>query len=215
MSVLSNKPGSGCNSSFSGQNSSIRATSGWDDVVYDTNIISIVNSKISLLSILKKYNVQLNEVYSASGWTHKGQCPLPDHSDKTPSFGYNSVEDRFNCFGCHRGGRAVEFFAALTQRSAQDAAKYLIQQSPDKETILQYKKFDHIRLEKIIFGYSEFILKFKRQYNFSDSAVLYAENVTWTLDVYLRKNVVTNNIDFNTVESIINKLKAQIEAYIE
>ena len=40
-----------------------------------------------------------------------GRCPLPDHEDKTPSF-YVYPPGRYWCYGCGRGGDAVdlEFF---------------------------------------------------------------------------------------------------------
>jgi hypothetical protein len=40
-----------------------------------------------------------------------GRCPLPDHEDRTPSF-YLYPPRRYYCFGCGRGGDAVdlEFF---------------------------------------------------------------------------------------------------------
>ena len=37
-----------------------------------------------------------------------GQCPLPDHQDKTPSFTVFPADDRWYCFGCNRGGDIFE-----------------------------------------------------------------------------------------------------------
>lgn len=37
-----------------------------------------------------------------------GLCPLPDHTEKTPSFSVNSEKNVFWCFGCLRGGDVVE-----------------------------------------------------------------------------------------------------------
>lgn len=39
-------------------------------------------------------------------WT--ARCPLPDHSDKTPSFVVYPETDSFFCFGCLRGGDVIE-----------------------------------------------------------------------------------------------------------
>jgi hypothetical protein len=37
-----------------------------------------------------------------------GRCPLPDHSDRTPSFTVNPEKNLFFCHGCLRGGDVVE-----------------------------------------------------------------------------------------------------------
>ena len=37
-----------------------------------------------------------------------GQCPLPDHEDKTPSFTVNPEKNVWFCHGCQRGGDVVE-----------------------------------------------------------------------------------------------------------
>jgi hypothetical protein len=37
-----------------------------------------------------------------------GQCPLPDHEDKTPSFTVNPEKNVWFCHGCLRGGDVVE-----------------------------------------------------------------------------------------------------------
>jgi CHC2-type zinc finger protein len=50
------------------------------------------------------------EPFGGRAW-FTGRCALPDHEDKTPSF-YIYPPGRFHCYGCGRGGDAVdlEFF---------------------------------------------------------------------------------------------------------
>jgi hypothetical protein len=47
------------------------------------------------------------EVPSAKGWMH---CPFGDHEDRTPSF--QVLSSHWRCFGCQRGGSAIDFGAA-------------------------------------------------------------------------------------------------------
>lgn len=44
--------------------------------------------------------------YGGDRW--KASCPLPDHDDKTPSFVVYADQGRWWCFGCGRGGDAVD-----------------------------------------------------------------------------------------------------------
>jgi hypothetical protein len=37
-----------------------------------------------------------------------GRCPLPDHTDRTPSFTVNEAKNLWWCHGCLRGGDVVE-----------------------------------------------------------------------------------------------------------
>lgn len=48
------------------------------------------------------------EVVPANGWLC---CPLPDHSDTTPSF--QVLSSHWRCFGCNRGGSVIDLAAAL------------------------------------------------------------------------------------------------------
>jgi hypothetical protein len=58
-----------------------------------------------------------------------GRCPLPGHEDKTPSFTANPEKNVWWCFGCLRGGDAVEL-ARLAwgygEREAHAAAAMLL-----------------------------------------------------------------------------------------
>lgn len=62
--------------------------------------IRAANRKVRLLPILKSYGVKVKKNTSYA-WSPTVTCPLPSHkssNERTPSFGYNFVEDRFNCF---------------------------------------------------------------------------------------------------------------------
>jgi hypothetical protein len=51
-----------------------------------------------------------------------GLCPLPDHADKTPSFTIYPATNSWWCFGCLRGGDAVELSRLALGYGKHDAA---------------------------------------------------------------------------------------------
>ena len=103
MSVLSCRAGRESGGVFSGKTSTVGGASGWEGGITAETLkyefINAANSSVSLYSVLEQYNISFEQVYSTNGWTHRCICPFPEHSDRNPSFSYNSIEDRFHCFG--------------------------------------------------------------------------------------------------------------------
>lgn len=58
-----------------------------------------------------------------SGSIFKGNCPF--HQEKTPSFVVNPNKNIFKCFGCGKGGDAVNFIMEHEKMSYPEALKYL------------------------------------------------------------------------------------------
>ena len=52
-----------------------------------------------------------------------GLCPF--HNEKTPSFNVNPVRNIYKCFGCGKGGNAVNFIMELEHYSYPEALKFL------------------------------------------------------------------------------------------
>ena len=52
-----------------------------------------------------------------------GLCPF--HNEKTPSFNVSPVRGIFKCFGCGKGGNAVNFIMEHEHYSYPEALKYL------------------------------------------------------------------------------------------
>jgi hypothetical protein len=222
MPVLPDRAGCQGNSVRAGETTTSQESTGWEEVGdfvqhqnLDYKLVKLANKKVSLYSALNKYHVQLEQVYSATGWSHRSRCPFPDHNDRSPSFGYNSNEDRFNCFGCHRGGKAVEFIAAMDGRTKISVARDLIGSSMSSDEIasIDIEEFDYRRLRKALFEYADILRAFKRAHNNSPEAIQYAKDVTWNLDVYLRKHAPFNTIVLEDLEIRISKLKDQLQLF--
>ncbi len=80
-------------------------------------------------------------------------CPLPGHSERTPSFCVNQYGQFFKCFGCGRGGDVITFIMEMESLPYIDAVKFLAEKAgltlPDsikeeRKTDEQYKKKDTI-----------------------------------------------------------------------
>ena len=57
------------------------------------------------------------------GINYIGNCPF--HNEKTPSFTVSPHKGIYKCFGCGKGGNAVNFLMDVEQISFIDAIKYL------------------------------------------------------------------------------------------
>lgn len=222
MSALSNRSKSNCNSSSSEQNGASKGAAGWNDdgAIFQTQnldykLIKVANQKTSLFSLFKRYGLIFEEVRSSSGWTHRGRCPFPAHMDSRPSFGYNSIEDRFNCFGCRRAGQAVEFISFMEHRPKVQVARELLGGTISSEVLskMEVIEFDRDKLKRLLFDYANCVRAFKREHANSKEAWEYARNVTYGLDVYIQKHAKFNSMVLTDLEVRINKLKEQLKLY--
>ena len=80
-----------------------------DELVGRTDITELVSGYVRLT---KK-----------SGGNMFGLCPF--HSEKTPSFSVNSDKQIFYCFGCGKGGGAVNFVMSVENMTYPDAVEFL------------------------------------------------------------------------------------------
>ena len=79
-------------------------------IIDAANIVEVVSDFVSL----KK-----------SGNNYFGCCPF--HNEKTSSFSVSPAKNIFYCFGCHKGGNAVNFIMEHEQMAYVEALKYLAQ----------------------------------------------------------------------------------------
>ena len=80
-----------------------------DDLVGRTDIIDLVSGYVHLTK--------------RSGSNMFGLCPF--HSEKTPSFAVNADKQRYQCFGCGKGGGAIHFVMEIENLAFRDAVSLL------------------------------------------------------------------------------------------
>ncbi len=83
--------------------------------------ISELKSKINIVDIVGRYCV-LQRKGSSNYW---GRCPLPGHSEKTPSFTVHEPGQFYHCFGCDKSGDVVKFIEEVEALSFYEAVKFL------------------------------------------------------------------------------------------
>ena len=83
--------------------------------------MSELKSKINIVDIVGRYCV-LQRKGSSNYWA---RCPLPGHSEKTPSFTVNEPGQFYHCFGCDKSGDVVKFIEEVEALSFYEAVKFL------------------------------------------------------------------------------------------
>ena len=83
-----------------------------DDLQARTDIVDVVSSYVTLTKKGNRY------------W---GLCPF--HSEKTPSFSVSPDKQMFYCFGCHKGGGAINFIMEMEDVGFVDAVSILAQRA--------------------------------------------------------------------------------------
>ena len=79
-------------------------------------------SRTDMVDLVGNY-VRLNK----KGNNYWGLCPF--HSEKTPSFSVSPDKQIYYCFGCHKGGGAINFVMELENMSFVDAVRHLAQRA--------------------------------------------------------------------------------------
>src|SRR3990172_12245168 len=201
------------------KNSASESASGWEADFEDDKInyklIKLANEKSSLFSLLKNYGIKFIKNDYASGWTHKSSCPFPNHRDSTPSFGYNSINDIFHCFGCQRSGGTVQFISYMESRPQIEVAREILGTFGNLYDSIDYSFDDQkSKIDDLLINFSTTInnLIDKHKNNNLSKILEHIDNITWNLDVYLENNALRGSIDFENVEARITKIKEFLEA---
>jgi DNA primase len=99
------------------------------NIIFDT--IREANNRVKLIEVLAGYDVHPQKGYNDAEWSISMPCPLHKNGhERTPSFGYSFKKDFFNCFGCGKHGRAVEFISDIENRPVLDIAKEILATIP-------------------------------------------------------------------------------------
>ncbi len=230
MRVLSDQFRSKGDGYFDGQDDDSQKFIGWDNLIttrldffsnqsQDLNykIIRLANERVLLQDIFKQYNIYFNNTQpSPSGWLPSVLCPFKDHKERTPSFGFNPEQNLFNCFGCHRSGQATHFVAYMNGQTVLEVAKQFLEKNYSLEELLE--TLDDQNQEKItelLIDFGTQLREFVKRHSEDIKAEEYADSLTWSLDIYLRKNVLSGNINISCLEKIINKIITQFELFGE
>lgn len=224
MSTLSSGTESDSQDDLSYENNFVEDSVGWNDgsevdIYYEkfensrvnNHLIRLANKKVPLSFFIKKFNIHLDQKYSETGWTHMGVCPFPDHTDDSPSFGFNSKEERFNCFGCQRSGKAVQFLAYLQGTSQTEVARSILKNSNYEFIIDEIEDYTDEEIDHVLFEYADFVRKFLETNNNSIHAFQYSELINWQLDVYLWNK--KGSIPIDSLKARIDKMKKYINNY--
>ncbi|MDD2279608.1 MAG: DNA primase, partial [Bacteroidales bacterium] len=84
----------------------------------DQLTVDRINAAADVVEVIKDY-VSLKK----RGVNYIGLCPF--HNEKTPSFSVSPSKGIYKCFGCGKGGNAVNFIMEHDQMSYVEALKYL------------------------------------------------------------------------------------------
>lgn len=103
----------------------------------DEKFIEELKLKNNIVDIVGKYCV-----LKKRGNSHWACCPLPGHSERTPSFTVNEAGQFFKCFGCGRGGDVITFVRTMENLDYIGAVRLLAENAgmamPDDDR--DYKK---------------------------------------------------------------------------
>lgn len=89
--------------------------------IIDEKFIEELKSKNNIVDVVSRY-CNLQRKGSTNYWAC---CPLPGHTEKTPSFTVNEPGQFYHCFGCGKGGDVIKFIQEVETVDFMDAVKIL------------------------------------------------------------------------------------------
>ncbi len=89
-------------------------------IKFDDKFLDELKSKLNIVDVIGGY-CQLTR----KGGSYWACCPLPGHSEKTPSFAVNEAGQFYKCFGCGRGGDVVKFIMEMESLNFYEAVIFL------------------------------------------------------------------------------------------
>ncbi len=87
---------------------------------FSPDFIDKVRDANDVVDIISQYTTFKN-----AGSNLMGLCPFPDHREKTPSFSVSPTKQAYFCFGCKKGGNAINFLMDYNGMSFVEAIEYL------------------------------------------------------------------------------------------
>jgi DNA primase len=91
---------------------------------YPRDFIEKVVSATNIVDIISQHTVLKNR-----GKDLWGQCPFPDHKEKTPSFHVSPEKQLYHCFGCKKGGNVFTFLEHFQGLNFSESLEFLAQKA--------------------------------------------------------------------------------------
>lgn len=99
-----------------------------------------LKSRVNIIDVIGSYTT-----LTRKGKNYWACCPF--HTEKTPSFAINEMEQYYHCFGCHAGGDVIRFVMEIESVSFYEAVKMLAERAgiplpeiKEDENIIAHKK---------------------------------------------------------------------------
>ena len=140
-------------------------TSTKDDVKNASDIVELIGERVQL---------------KQSGRNYIGLCPF--HSEKTPSFIVNPVQQTFHCFGCKKGGDIFTFWMEINRATFPEALKYIAERYKIKlpDNIISHNERNETIKRNSLFEINEVAGRFFRKLlldsRHGDKARIYLKN---------------------------------------
>jgi DNA primase len=87
---------------------------------YPRDFIEKVISASNIVDIISQHTVLKNR-----GKDLWGQCPFPEHKEKTPSFHVSPEKQLYHCFGCKKGGNIFTFLEHFQGLNFSESVEFL------------------------------------------------------------------------------------------
>lgn len=171
--------------------------------------IKSANRKVRLLDILRKNGIKIEQNHQRPTWSNNIICPLPSHKgakERTPSFGYNFVNDYAHCFGCNFTGRAVEFLSAFKGITRTTVANEILSQYNEDVSIGDFDSYND-EITPVLLEGSKFIQTLIQKYKNDSNMLEYIDKLIWWLDFYIMAKVSEHKIEPNELKYRIEKIK--------
>lgn len=133
---------------------------------FDEKFIEELKSKNNIVDVVSRY-CNLVRKGSTNYWAC---CPLPGHTEKTPSFTVNEPGQFYHCFGCGKGGDVIKFIQEVETVDFFDAVKILAERV---KMPLPESDFESEEQAKVARNKKERLYSLMR-----DTALFYAKNLS-------------------------------------
>lgn len=109
---------------------------------FDEKFLEELKRKLNIVDVIGRYCVLKRQGPS----NHWARCPLPGHSEKTPSFSVNEPGQFYHCFGCGKSGDVIKFIQEVESLTFYEAVKFLAEIA--KMPIPEDSKYDDEQLKQ-------------------------------------------------------------------